>query len=162
MPKVICPKAGNCRVVDADGCNHKTPHKTTSNCGCFCSTHRDILICRPCQQLIYMATPYSHNDRCVRLDRYSAACRVAADLIQKGHLVFSPIAHSHPITMRGGLPLGFDYWKAFDLHMLRLCDKVIVVKMTGWKESIGVQAEIEEAIRLGMVVEYMEATAGNN
>lgn len=160
MPKMICPSRKDC--PDSRTCRHRIPHKVREDCSCICGTLKLFVKCEPLPELIYLATPYSHNDKYVRHQRHLAACTAAAKLICEGHMVFSPIAYSHPITALArslgtyDIPLTFDGWKDFDLRMLRLCDKVIVVKMTGWKESVGVQAEIEEAKRLGMEVEYME------
>ena len=51
--------------------------------------------------MIYLASPYTHHDPEVRLERYRAVCRAAAGLIRQGRVVFSPIAHSHAITEHG-------------------------------------------------------------
>ncbi len=40
--------------------------------------------------------------------------------------------------------------------MLSICDRMIVLCQRGWKESVGVQAEIKLAEEFGMPIEYME------
>lgn len=106
--------------------------------------------------MIYLATPYSHPDPAVRESRFMQACLIAGKLMAAGELVFSPIAHSHPIAERCELPKGFDYWKRFDQAMIRACTKVVVCKMDGWAESKGVSAEIRIAEELHKPVEFIE------
>lgn len=104
--------------------------------------------------MIYLATPYSHDDPAVREYRFQAANRAASKLMMSGLHVFSPISHSHPIALAGGLPLGWGYWKEFDRKTMSICDKVVVLKLDGWKESIGVTAEIAMADALGIEVQF--------
>ena len=60
-------------------------------------------------------------------------------------------------------PVGFclmqDIGTAYriDEFYIRLCEKVIVLMLTGWESSEGVQAEIEIARALDKPVEFMEA-----
>lgn len=48
------------------------------------------------------------------------------------------------------------YWKGFNLIFIGICEKLIVLQLPGWETSVGVQAEIAEARRLGKPVEYMD------
>ena len=110
--------------------------------------------------LIYLASPYSHPDEVERQLRFRLVCRKAAKLIQEGRLVFSPIAHSHPIAvigdLDGGFSLDFELWREFDQRMLAACDMVWVYCIDGWKESKGIAAEIEIAKRLGKEIHYIK------
>ena len=45
--------------------------------------------------MIYLASPYSHPDPSVREQRFQNACRIAAELMRSGRIVYSPVAHSH-------------------------------------------------------------------
>jgi len=74
----------------------------------------------------------------------------------QGLLIFSPISHSHPIALAGDLPLGFDYWEKYDRAMLERCSGLIVLMLDGWKESVGVQAEIRIAEELGLDISFVE------
>jgi hypothetical protein len=107
--------------------------------------------------MIYLASPYTHPDPAVREQRFDAACVVAALLLREGHLVFSPIAHSHPL-MRFGLPIEWDFWSRYDSCHLERCDEVLVLMLDGWEESRGVQAEIALAKSLGKPVWYRGAS----
>jgi len=103
--------------------------------------------------MIYLASPYTHRDACVRHARFDAACRAAADLVHAGQVVFSPIVHGHPLV-RFGLPTDWAFWQRFDTEHLRRYDEVIVLQIDGWRESEGVRREIELAAALGKRVEY--------
>jgi hypothetical protein len=91
--------------------------------------------------MIYLASPYSHENPEVREERFKAACKAAAILMTWGYKVFSPIAHTHPIA-QFGLPLDWDYWKKYDEEMIDFCEPMFVLMLPGWEESKGVQAEI--------------------
>ncbi len=106
--------------------------------------------------MIYLATAYSHPDPAVMESRFDTACRVAGKLMADGVVVFSPIAHTHPIAVRCELPRGWDFWIRYDREMLMAADKLVVVCMDGWRESKGIAGEIEIARELGIPVEYME------
>ena len=104
--------------------------------------------------MIYLASPYTHPDPAVVEQRFEAVCRMAADLIRQGKTVFSPIAHSHSIC-RYGLPGDWQFWKQHDREYLSACDEVVVLKLEGWQESHGVQAEIALARALGKPVSFV-------
>jgi hypothetical protein len=121
----------------------------------------DKVINPPPKPLIYLATPYSHPDPAVRQQRYDQAKCITVELLEDGHLVISPIVHSHYLTIDIGEHLaftevyGFNNWSELDLRILSMCDKLVVVKMDGWNESKGIIAEVEEAKRLGIPVEFI-------
>jgi hypothetical protein len=77
--------------------------------------------------------------------------------MRDGHLVFSPVAHSAAIA-KHGLPTDWAYWERLDRRFLEMCDEVIVLTLSGWEESIGVQAEIRIAAELGKPVRYLDST----
>jgi hypothetical protein len=88
--------------------------------------------------------------------RFDAACRAAGRLMAEGHVVFSPIAHTHPIAVRCELPRGWDFWKRFDEEFVRASRKLIVLRLDGWDTSKGVAAEIQIAEAAGIPVEYID------
>ena len=104
--------------------------------------------------LVYLCSPYSHSDLAIRQARFDAACRAAAKLIRQGRVIFSPIAHSH-VLCQYGLPLDWQFWEQLDRRFLDLCDEVVVLMLDGWRESVGVQAEIAIARELGKPVTYL-------
>ena len=104
--------------------------------------------------MIYLASPYSHPDHAVREWRFREACRAAAKLMREGHAVFSPIAHSHCICAYG-LPTDWRFWEPFDRFQLQWCDEVFILMLDGWRESVGVQKEIQIAKEFGKRVRYV-------
>ncbi len=106
--------------------------------------------------MIYLASPYTHDDSTVREARFLAVCRHAARMMGDGLVVFSPISHTHPIAQVGGLPSGWSYWERVDREFLSRCESMVVLMLDGWETSIGVQAEIKIAEQLGLPVEFLE------
>lgn len=100
---------------------------------------------------IYLAIPYTG------MEEYSfiTANRVAGRLMNEGHLVFSPISHTHPIAVECDLPKGYDFWKDYDTTFIEWCDELHVVSLIGWSRSKGVTSEIEIAEGLDKPVHYI-------
>lgn len=109
--------------------------------------------------MIYLASPYTHPEREVRLARFNAACIKAAKMIAEGRLVFSPVCHSHPIYEAGmdALQVDWRFWSRIDIAFLSYCRELVVLTLEGWRESVGVQAEIMTARELGKPVSYEDA-----
>ena len=103
--------------------------------------------------MIYVCSPYTHPDPAVREQRFHAACAMTARLMLEGHVVYSPIVHSHPLVAHG-LPINWSFWQYFDLRHLEFSDEVVVLMLDGWEQSAGVRAEIEKATELGKPVWY--------
>lgn len=107
------------------------------------------------KSLTYLAQPYSHPDPEVREQRYRDGCAAASRLMQQGLKVFAPIPHSHGIAAHGGLPTSWEYWESYDRTILEMCEKLLVLKLDGWEQSVGVLAEMDIAFELGIPVEYI-------
>ena len=107
-------------------------------------------------RMTYLACPYSHPDPAVRQARFEAVNRVAARLIREGILMFSPISHSHPLAVCGGLPGGFAYWETHNRAWMERCDDMIVLMLDGWRDSRGVRDEIAIMEEAGKAVVYLE------
>jgi hypothetical protein len=105
--------------------------------------------------MIYLASAYSHPDVSVREWRYQQACRATAELLRQGLVVLSPIVHSHPLVTYG-LPTTWDFWSRIDREYLARCDVLAVLMLPGWETSVGVQAEIQAARELGILITYLE------
>lgn len=105
---------------------------------------------------IYLAGPYSHKDQDYRVYRFKSLNMIAAWLIHNGNIVFSPISHTHPIATQCDLPLGWEFWDAFDQAFIEWADVVVVAMLPGWEDSVGVTAEISIAKELGKPVEYFD------
>lgn len=106
--------------------------------------------------LIYLASPYTHPDPAMLYLRYSAAMAARASLINQGHLVYSPIVENHEIQKRYKLPGEFAYWQRYNEAMIKACHSFAVLQLEGWKESVGVTAELEIARRLEKPIYYID------
>lgn len=106
--------------------------------------------------LSYLASPYTDDDPKVRRTRFEAACAVVGKLMTQGHVVFSPIGHSHCLIEAGGCPVGWEYWQTFDRAIIEISKVVVVLCLDGWKESVGVQAEIAIAREIGIPISFVD------
>lgn len=98
--------------------------------------------------MIYLASPYTHRNTSVVAARFRAVCKATAVLFQRGHRVFSPIAHSHAVAKLGRLALGWDFWREIDFEWIRMCGAIWVLGLHRWEESTGVRAELHYAATL--------------
>lgn len=106
-------------------------------------------------KIIYLAIPYTWNPT----KSFEIANKIAADLMNEGHIVFSPISHSHPIAdyLSPELRINQEFWMKQDLPLLQKCDEVFVVHIgsegqTLIDESKGVQKELQRAKNLGLSI----------
>jgi len=99
--------------------------------------------------LAYLATPYTRYIDGPE-EAFRCACVLAARLIRSGVNVYSPIAHTHPIAVHGGIdPLDQQFWYEFDATILKRCDTLIVAQMEGWEQSTGIALEVDEFNKQG-------------
>lgn len=95
------------------------------------------------QGLAYLATPYTKHPRGIWTAFFDAA-EIAARLLSAGVKVYSPIAHTHPLAIFGGLdPLDHSIWMPFDEAMMTAASVLIVAHMEGWDSSKGIALEIK-------------------
>lgn len=99
--------------------------------------------------MIYLASPYSHRLVDVRRARFAETQRITAKLMREGHHIYSPIVYCHPIAESYSMPTDFQFWQDFDRHMIELADHFWILTMPGWRDSVGVNAEMEYAESLG-------------
>lgn len=122
------------------------------------------------REVVYLATPYSVGSgggygsadtgtapADVKQARFFRACEKAAELMARGFVVFSPIAHSHSVEefgMMGNIQTG-DFWLEQDLEILSRCDKLFVYMMPDWERSRGIAREIAFAKNNKIPIEYL-------
>ncbi len=104
---------------------------------------------------IYLACPYSDLNPSVRSARFEQVNLAAGKLMNEGHLVFSPISHTHPIAIACNLPLDFDFWEAYDRTFLEWCDMMYVLTLDDWLKSKGVIKEMDIAKELGKPIHFI-------
>lgn len=104
----------------------------------------------------YLATPYSKYPAGLEF-ACAHACNAAGQLLAAGVHVYSPIAHTHPIALHGGLdPFSHDMFLPLDEKIMQHARGALVVMMPGWKASKGVMWEIEYFAKAVKPVVYLE------
>ena len=99
-------------------------------------------------ELVYLGTPYSKYEAGIE-QAFIDACKLAAVLLRAGVRVYSPIAHTHPIAIHGGIdPLDHRIWLPFDAAIMRKSDAMVVGCLDGWAESEGVIHEMAEFLAM--------------
>ena len=114
---------------------------------------------------IYLAGPYTAKGEQAETDlrkqltqgaRFNMLTKFAAQIMAAELLVYSPITHSHPMTLHEALPGTWAYWERMDREMLSICSELWIMKLDGWEDSEGLQHEIAIANRCEMPVVYIE------
>ena len=95
--------------------------------------------------IIYLGSPYSHPDPQTMQLRYEVVRDYAAFLINQGAFVFSPIVYGHEMAKHNAMPTDAVWWESFNFAFLARSNELHVCCMDGWKESKGLQAEIDFA-----------------
>lgn len=107
-------------------------------------------------KLIYISTPYSHTDKEVVEKRVLLVTLYVAKLVSEGTMAISPITYGDALLKVRKLPSDYSFWNTFCLSLLNKCDEMIVYKIDGWEDSIGVKDEIRYCLENNIPVEYIE------
>ena len=102
----------------------------------------------------YIASPCSHEDPAVVESRVAAAKRVEVFMTENysGITVYVPIASTTEQQKRGVKPK--KGWYLYDFGILAKADRLIVLMLDGWEDSIGVALEIAFALGKGLSISY--------
>jgi len=103
----------------------------------------------------YLAAPYSSVHIHIRDRRYTQIAFVAAQLIRRGEIIYSPITACHHIACDFELPTDANFWLRQNLTMLAKCDRLYVLQLEGWEQSEGLRREIEFATERNIPIEYI-------
>lgn len=104
----------------------------------------------------YLATPYSKFPGGIEAG-FIAACKATAKLIAAGVRVYSPIAHTHPIAIHGGIdPLDHSIWLPADKPFMDAAFGLLVAKLDTWDRSYGIGEEIAAFTRAAKPIFYIE------
>jgi hypothetical protein len=105
--------------------------------------------------MIYLASPYSHPDKAVEAERYQQTMRAFAELCLAGAIIYSPIVSCHPAAVAYGMPTDAAWWARFNREFMFCCDRLVVLRLPGWEESVGVRDEITFFAERGIKPEWM-------
>lgn len=106
-------------------------------------------------ELIYVSCAFGQADPRVREHRIDLVSRFCAKKMREGIVVFCPLIHNYHI-LKYGLPIGWDYWEKFNKELLQKCDRLYVLKLEDWENSVGIQAEVSIARKFNIPIEYHE------
>ncbi|NCU40025.1 DUF1937 family protein, partial [Candidatus Falkowbacteria bacterium] len=104
--------------------------------------------------MIYVISPFWHEDADVREKRRAINISYADMLIKRGEMVFSPLKYSEK-NINSNSASSESYWLDFDIEIMRGCDTAHVLQIDGWKESKGVANEIDWAKKNNMEIKYI-------
>lgn len=104
---------------------------------------------------VYLASPYSNPDPAIQEQRFYAVCKKAGEIMSLGFLVYSPIAHSHPIAKICNLPKDYKYWQKVNHEFIEWADEVWILMLPGWECSAGIKDEINFSESLGKAVKFL-------
>lgn len=110
--------------------------------------------------MIYVVSPYSHEDKRVEEERFERVVQHMACLARDGLYVYSPIAHWHPIAIKHDMPTDFTYYRKVNEDMIRRAASLLLIKMSGWQISRGVGHEVEFARERNIPIYTMDDVIG--
>ncbi len=92
----------------------------------------------------YVGSPYTKYHLGLPAAWSGVAYFAAALTRDTGLTLYSPIVHSHPLAFIGNInPLDGEFWLRLQRPMADAATGLIVYRMTGWQESVGLAKEIE-------------------
>lgn len=102
---------------------------------------------------------YSDEKEQVEEERYHLINQAVARLYENGITVISPITQSHPLAKEHGLgEKGLDFWLSHDYNLIMRADLLLVLMIEGWKDSEGLQQEIQFCQSKGIPILYVSLT----
>lgn len=94
-------------------------------------------------KILYIACPYTDDDPNIQLKRVALATKVAGIYVARGHIVYSPLTHTHLID--GTIPMldkpTYDWWLKFNQPFMEICNEMIIIQTKGWDKSTGIAEE---------------------
>lgn len=103
---------------------------------------------------LYVASPYTHADPAVREERYRMAVSFVAWAAAERMRVYSPVVHWHVAAQTRALPTDADFWAWINVSDQERADGVIVLALSGWRQSVGVDEELAFAARWSQPVRF--------
>lgn len=91
--------------------------------------------------LTYLAGPYYHADQSVIDQRMQTMYQIDGYLSSNGYFIVTPL-YKVETAKHYSIVDTFDFWEKYCYQLLDRCDQMIILDISGWKESKGVLAEI--------------------
>lgn len=106
--------------------------------------------------LIYLTAPYRHKNISVINTRRIKISEKTTELINDGHIVFSPALFNNVVNNNSSYKLSLKKWHSHNLEIMKLCSKLIVLCLDKWEYSKYIIMEISLAENLNIPIEYMD------
>lgn len=107
-------------------------------------------------ELIYLSSPYTHEDSFVREVRFLEACKATSWVINTLKVnAVGAMVHSHPLVTRYSLPVEWEFWAGYDTALVKASKEVWVLCIPGYTNSTGVTTESKLAIEMNKKIRYM-------
>jgi hypothetical protein len=103
----------------------------------------------------YLASPYTSADHTIMDERYAAACKTTAWLLNNKVWVYSPIVHCHELAKMFNLPRDLPFWWDYNRNMLIPAKRLLILVLPGWEDSAGVTQETQFAADMHKPVEFI-------
>ena len=87
-------------------------------------------------------------------DRMEKIYKIIGDYIKNDVHIITPL-FMHEVVIRHEMPGHYRFWEKYCLNLLKLCDKMIVLRLEGWESSRGIAAEIEFCHNNGIPIEFI-------
>ncbi|MCK9604059.1 MAG: DUF1937 family protein [Candidatus Omnitrophica bacterium] len=102
--------------------------------------------------LIYLASPFSDPTPQVREERFHLAAAAMGRLIAAGFFIISPVVATYPLA---GGRWEFEVWSRWCLSLVDRSDLLWILPLNGWRESVGIRAEVALARRINVPVRIL-------
>lgn len=109
-------------------------------------------------KLIYLASPYTHDNKNIMKTRLVKIGKLAAKLFKKGMHVFPVMSATASMAKYGNMnDTTWASWRDLDLNYLSRCDEIYISMLDKeWYKSVGMKAELEYAIKNGITARLID------
>ncbi len=105
--------------------------------------------------LLYLAAPYTHPDPKVIQMRVEECFKAMTFLADQGFHCYAPTVHWHQQSL-DCKDLGYKYYSAHGLEMLKRCDAIAILCLPLWDQSSGIKKEYAQACDANQRVYYLD------
>ena len=109
-------------------------------------------------KFLYIASPYISEDESIMRNRVEAVTEVVKLISANVEWIFpfSPIMYTHDLSLSMNKKPCAG-WYLYDMGALNKADRMLVLKLDGWENSIGIGKEIAFAKGKGIPISYATA-----
>lgn len=110
--------------------------------------------------MIYLASPYTHENPEIVKQRVNIAGQVSAKLLELGIHSISPVVYGQALIEHGQMTdSSWDYWGKFCGDIMDICDQMYILDIDGWNDSKGIIGETDYMKILGKPVLLLNVKA---